>query len=653
MTLNKLNDENITNNADDHSTTLANNMMNMNTNNSHALILDADNPHGISFDTDITPACMKQALKIFNDAYNMRHYDQGNSENDGKLPYGYVYRVITSDGHVYIGKRKIQAHTEWMQYKGSGVKLNTSKVIRKEFICFGFTPSELHSLECKHIQEEIRKYEELNQRELVLNMRVNVTDSSQFSHYDSTDPDSYYNREIVDKYDSMILDLYLSFGSVNRVSTYMGIAKRQVQRYLDMHDVELFKGNYIDASTPDYMDSSYNTTLANGNYLRIIPADRNKRGSRVMYEHECMQCGRIYVSKHASSMHCSKACQHKAAQVITDDDMETIQNMLNEGVSFNRIGKKFNTSAVVIGRYVRKYGLKVRKNTDSSEINSDMPLNNANRESKDENTYDLNNEPDAIKMSVGAWSAHLQWHVRRGKQNIEKCWFCKHGIQEYTDAVNMQSLYDAPISEHNVKHESIIMSNDDCIADASNGSDAGIERSDSKTRGIIPPKQSERTRPCANPFCNGTGIAKGRRRKTCCDECHEVYYCMLRAYSSHMSAHVKRGNICDYCWFCVHNVNNNNSSSDDVITDEKHGSDGFNIGNMSMNERMSMCLRIIELDDAFMSDVMRMHASGKTIREISRKTSVSRVKVDDYIHGKYSYEALRKAICDYKQSGRN
>lgn len=95
----------------------------------------------IKFDKNVSYNERLEAIEIFNRAYN--------DGIDDSMPWGYVYRSIYADGHTYIGKRKIYPHTDWIHYVGSGVNLNPEKVVRKEFICFGWTNTETHELECK------------------------------------------------------------------------------------------------------------------------------------------------------------------------------------------------------------------------------------------------------------------------------------------------------------------------------------------------------------------------------------------------------------------------------------------------------------------------------------------------------------------------
>ena len=287
----------------------------------------------IYYDDALTDNDKQRAHDILMEAYHSEHY-----EYNANKPFGYVYRVITSDNQVYIGKRKIQAHTDWFKYLGSGAKLDKSKVIRKEFICFGFTPSELHELECKHISDEIRKYEALNQRELVLNMRVNVTDSYVYNNADNTESGLRF-KTMLSMYDAVSLfTLYSAYGSEQKAADAIHISRRMFHKLMLTFNVNTGLINYSEKQTHDK------------------PSVKHMR-RRAINSHACEQCGASFIMNNQSQKYCSHECAHASTHSLKSDDMHMIQRMLNDGMSMRAIARHYHVSHTTVVNYVRHYSL--------------------------------------------------------------------------------------------------------------------------------------------------------------------------------------------------------------------------------------------------------------------------------------------------------
>ena len=324
--------------------------------------IEAINPQ-LQYDESITDDSKQHIKNVFNYAYHCEHYDN----NDETLPYGYVYRVITSDNQVYIGKRKIQAHTDWFKYLGSGAKLNTSKVIRKEFICFGFTQSELHSLECKHISDEISKYEALGKRELVLNMRVNVTDSSQYGNK---------RIELSDDETNAIINAYNELGTLRGASVRTGFSMRIIMRTLHDNNVMLTK------------DKRHDELLELNDVISV-----NTDGS---YMKRCIECHELFNTDRMTLRTCSHKCLLNHKRVLSDDDYDDIMRMFNDGYSLSGIGAEYGTNAKVVSDYLIMH-----------DVHIDM------------NEHHVSN---------GSRNMHLRWHVRRNQPDYEHCEYCMNGF---------------------------------------------------------------------------------------------------------------------------------------------------------------------------------------------------------------------------------
>lgn len=281
----------------------------------------------IDFDSNVNNDARENALRIFNYAYNTDYYDN----DDKELPFGYVYRVITNDGHVYIGKRKIYPHTGWMHYKGSGVKLNTRKVIRKEFICFGFTMNELHELECAYIQKEIDYYQSIEKRDKILNVKVKVVDGAKYKG------DDY--KDFTDKYGLIPIYLYLEFGNAHKVADYLNCSYGMVAKTLDKYNIERFSKAKHEYNMKELYKSGT---------LKII-----KDNNCIYYEIICEVCNKSFIS-YRYTKYCSLACAQKSKIVINNSEKNNIIKMLNMGMTLKEISNKYNITYDMLIFFIKR-----------------------------------------------------------------------------------------------------------------------------------------------------------------------------------------------------------------------------------------------------------------------------------------------------------
>lgn len=434
----------------------------------------------IMFDKNVPDDERLETIKIFNRAYN--------DGIDDSMPWGYVYRSIYADGHTYVGKRKIYPHTDWMDYVGSGANLNTEKVIRKEFICFGWTNTETHELECKYIQNEIHN---ASSRDMVLNIKVNVVDSTEYQ------VDSY--EEMVNTYGMMILDVYLAYGSDRGAAEWLNCSKKNVDKFLHENGILKYGKlvNYIKSKSKNENEKSSNKSVYDKKkkYKNNTKQNRHTNNSYILYKkyssvicHEykdgkhyygivCNSCGNIFDSNNAKNRYCSSVCRHENQRIIKKSEKENIDRMLKQGMSLRSIGKHYNTSAAVVIHFMEKEGLHTYES-------------NASKGLADTATY----------KETGAFKMHIYWHVRRNKHNMN-CVYCQR-----------HEGFDSP--------EAV--------------------------------KADERIHICANPRCGRQ--FKSQRDKYCSDECHDIMKSYANMFSSHRAMHVNKHKTGTYCWFCEHGI---------------------------------------------------------------------------------------------------
>lgn len=443
----------------------------------------------IMFDKNVPDDERLETIKIFDRAYN--------DGIDDSMPWGYVYRSIYADGHTYVGKRKIYPHTDWMHYVGSGARLNQSLVIRKEFICFGWTNTETHALECKYIQDEI---DNVPSRDMVLNVVVNVTDSTEYIRNE----ERYENT--VSRFGLMILNVYLALGSDTRAAKYLGCSKRHVDRYLN--DIGVLKNGKI----IDYSNNRINTDNANSDNVRKHKSNRHhnkhKKGmnkvkfvrtdfmkyrnkNNIIY-HEiidechhygmiCLQCDSMFDSVNTKTKYCSDECRayaHVSNQcVLKPSEKNNVDNMLKQGMSFRAIGRHYGIGPKPVIDFIERMGLQEYRDRNTTNVASTE-------------TY---SETGRMKM-------HIRWHVRLNKPNMN-CVYCQR-----------HEGFDSP--------EAV--------------------------------KADERIHICANPRCGRQ--FKSQRDKYCSDECHDIMKSYANMFSSHRAMHVNKHKTGTYCWFCEHGI---------------------------------------------------------------------------------------------------
>lgn len=299
----------------------------------------------MSFDKNIDTSMMYSIINVFYDAYC------GHMEN---VPFGYVYRSKYKDGHSYIGKRKIYPHTDWMHYVGSGARLNRPLVVDKEFICFGYSAKELHTLEENYIKKEI---DTAKIRDNVLNIKINVTDSCEY------DNSKERYEDFINKFGLLILDVYLWTCSDLKTSEYLNCSRRFVKRFLHENNAFINRRKYTDYMTYDNIIYHYIDNM-NTPMFGII----------------CRKCNNIFETSHKKQKLCSKKCAANNKFILNEEDKNEIQELLNSGYSHNKISKIYNVSINTISSFIKRYNLIENENRPhviDSKINSEKcALNN-------------------------------------------------------------------------------------------------------------------------------------------------------------------------------------------------------------------------------------------------------------------------------------
>lgn len=302
---------------------------------------------------------------------------------------GYVYRSLYADGHSYVGKRKIYPGEGWMDYVGSGSRLDPSLVVRKELICFGDTPAETHDLECDWIRREI---DSAADRSMVLNVKVEVVDSSERRLAASK---AEYKR-MVDAYGMTLLDLYLALGSEQRTSDCIGKPRKLIHKFL----VSIGLTGY--ETLVDY-------SITNG---------------EVTSSADDGECDGLFESGKSDSGFCSRRCQ-RASKYVSLSDKTDVESMLAAGCSYKEIGERYGASESIAASYVNAVVMHVSNEEARKQAWS------------------------AKRSETNRWIMHVRWHVRRNKPNMAACKWCQRheGFDEWTktmDAVR-PAIYANPL----------------------------------------------------------------------------------------------------------------------------------------------------------------------------------------------------------------
>lgn len=357
----------------------------------------------IAFDKNVPDDERLEAIRIFNHAYN--------DDMDDSMPWGYVYRSMYADGHTYIGKRKIYPHTDWIHYVGSGVNLNPEKVVRKEFICFGLTNEETHELECKYIQEEINN---ASSRDMVLNKRINVIDSSNVNVSKSCD-------EIMETYGYMLLDLYLAKGNEQETADYIGVSRKTLHKFLkyinvnEPHRLTIYdiNKNFDNSKRKNNKRKIKRIKISHKNmHINMSYKENNMVISHYVHDNKnvfiiiCKRCSKIFETDSYDRKICNEC---SASNKISDDSLANIMNLIEEGNSFRKIGKIYNVSVTTVINFLNNHNVSI----ESKDVRS-------------------------ISRDEHKRSMHIRWHVRRDKPNMEDCEYCQRN-EGFNDADIMES----------------------------------------------------------------------------------------------------------------------------------------------------------------------------------------------------------------------
>lgn len=337
-----------------------------------------------------------------------------------EAPWGYVYRSLYADGRSYVGKRKIYPGEGWMDYAGSGSRLDPSLVVRKELICFGKTPAETHELECDWIQREI---DSAVDRSMVLNVKVDVVDSSERRLAASK---AEYKR-MVDAYGMTLLDLYLALGSEQRTADCIGKPRKLIHKFLvsiglagyeTLVDYSITNGEVTSsadgcvvlASTRTGDPEYYRRFLRYPDDVLYHFLDDHRRH---VYGRICKECDGLFESGKPDSRFCSRRCQ-RASKHVSLSDKADVESMLAAGCSYKEIGERYGASESIASSYVNA----VIRHVSNEEARKQTQ--------------------DAKRSETNRWIMHVRWHVRRNKPNMAACKWCQRheGFDEWTKTMD-------------------------------------------------------------------------------------------------------------------------------------------------------------------------------------------------------------------------
>ena len=488
---------------------------------------------------------MKQAIELLQHEYN--HYDI-------IMPYGYVYRIIQSDGRTYIGKRKIEPGRKWGWYLGSGSGLDYSLIICKQLICFAYDENELSELEEYHIQNEINH---ASNRSDVINKRIHVVDSSVYMNRSQSD--YAFIKGIGNE---LLLELYLGCSSVKNMHQYL------IHAGVPMNGVVNASDDCVSIRTLRGMMDKNNVITMNES-LKI--ANNSNENNNAPFMLTCKCCHKRFKSNN-DVFYCSVECAKKNHESIThvsrqiiekllcDYSMKEISIILGYDVSIiGNIVKHYDLQSMIglhRKEYVRKYSSR-NKNNDvhickqcGSEFKTssnarqycshECALKSRSKLSKVciseveelmsngmtitalakhyEVSYPtmikfmrvnnlVSNDADAVRkndntkmIAHGLLTMHLRWHVRRNQPDYEHCEYCMNH-----DGFNDNMMTPLKDKQH----------------------------------------------ACLNPYCDT--MITGHNR-TCSDSCHHIVNIVNGMFEAHVKHHVSKNDYRKYCYYCVHNI---------------------------------------------------------------------------------------------------
>lgn len=363
----------------------------------------------VRFDHSMSSADKTRAVRVLSAAAAGRVTSE--------TPWGYVYRSLYADGRSYVGKRKIYPGEGWMDYVGSGSRLDPGLVVRKELVCLGETPEETHRLECEQIRREI---DAAADRSMVLNVKVDVVDSAERK----LDASKTEYEDMVSSYGMTLLDLYLSLGSEQRAADCIGRPRKLVHRFLASVGVDdyetLVDYSRVTGSARRPSGSSEAASTRTGEpecrrkFLRY-PDDvlyhRLDERRRHVYGRICEECDVLFESRQPASRFCSRRCQRASRRIVLADKAD-VEAMLEAGCSFREIGARYDASETIAASYVNA----VIRHVDNEEA--------------------CRGTRDAQRSETNRWIMHVRWHVRRNKPNMACKWCLQHeGYDERTRAM--------------------------------------------------------------------------------------------------------------------------------------------------------------------------------------------------------------------------
>lgn len=532
-------------------------------------------------------------------------------QQQGLVPFGYVYRCIQSDNRVYIGKRIIQAHKQWGYYLGSSKYLDYDRIIRKELIAFAYDHESLAELEIKHIQNAINN---ANSRHDVINKRVKVHDSW-------SDKQCKHDNALIENIGiGLLSDLYFGLGSINKIHEYLNHSSRK-------HDISLDES----AKTNSISKRTISNALSDNGIMKMQTIMRTYNNT-VIYDSKisefhnvCMKCQYEFKTDDDGRMFCSNTC---ACDYYVNDSMNDayMREYILLEYDITELGYSNNIMRTICKHYLidkKKKQNNNHKQTDAvisicyscvASFSSDYGSNHkycsvkcrniGNSIIKDSDitsiTEMLNNNKnlsyiaDKYNVTIPTVSEFIKKHNIK----IPECDDNNNSILTHQRA----GAYNAHMRWH--EHENIIKN--DCIYCMNDN------------ESLKPLKYQPRA--CLNPLCSHI-ITTSSKKHTCSQKCGFIYGRIMHYYNNHKKKHMNTNNsnvhsdVIKYCWFCNHNEFNDDCITiKDMIESAYHG--------------------LIHMHALLCEHVRELHDNGMSRNRIALDYGISRSMTTDLLNGR-------------------
>lgn len=490
---------------------------------------------------------------------------------NGGIPleaYGYIYCIINKiNGKTYIGKHKFHIYErkdssirveEWRAYMGSGKLINEAiknygiDNFDKILLDWSYYDDILAWKEIKYIQ----KYKDMGQAEY--NMVIEYQCDG--DHYKNKDKKEIarktHNRsekryiEFKKNHENEIIETYKRLQHIDKTAKELGFGRDKVARVLHDNNVKLNKQNEIGKKISDEKRENISKGVNKYNELH----GRKKKGKKKKSNNKIAK-----MENRKNSINIKHANKQKQAS--------NIRICHSCGFLFRYSSASYNV--FTCPQCIQKHNDKINKAKSNARKIFEMHENGKSLRELGR-IYEVSDitilniikpfaEASNEKKSIGNYGAHLRWHVRKHMKSSD-CDYCNDNIG-FTD-------------ENMVKPE-------------------------------------ERAHQCFNPDCDNTviGIAN-----YCSNACREKMIKYLSLFSSHKVAHINKNKYSEYCFYCVHNIDDSNWMHD------------YNNMRMLVDE----CDRLnIKRHD----DVMKTYESNGTIEGTSKLTGISFPVVKAIVNG--------------------